>query len=189
MSTSTVTDAPAESTMALLAMEDAEFVLCAYLSVLGRPADPRGFSEYLGQIRAGANKSEILMAIATSPEARLLNQDRLPGLVQFLRETKRRPATFFWTRIIRRITRRIDVCEYRIGKIEQTLGARLNRLENEMGILLRERQLDFRRRIQAGELSRDPDLNVRLQRMSLHARTIYFRLENSLQEHLRTIGK
>ena len=177
---------PAETAEALLAMEDAEFVSCAYLTVLGRPVDPDGFAEYLRHIRAGADKSEVVAAIASSAEALDLPLNRLPGLEQIVRDARRKRALSFLTRAWKRMARRIDVCEYRIGKIEQTVGSRLDKLENEVATLLRERQSYIRGRIQEGELSQDPELQSKLRQMSLHARSMYFQLEDAVKNNLRS---
>jgi len=176
---------PAASAEALLAMEDAEFVSSAYLSVLGRPADPVGFADYLRHIRAGASKSDILAALATSPEAKRLDPDRISGLARIVREAKRIRVPFFSRRTFKRVIRRVEVCEYRISKMEQSFAARLEKLESELGALLH----GHRRQMQGGALSPvilDPELRLKLREMSLHARSLYFQLEEAVKEHLRT---
>ena len=53
----------------LLALDGAEFIRGAYLSILGREPDPEGMRVYLGLREAGASRVEIARALATSGEA------------------------------------------------------------------------------------------------------------------------
>ncbi len=54
----------------LLGLADGRFVRCAYLTVLGRPAEPGGFHGYRGQLRAGISKTAILASLRESAEGR-----------------------------------------------------------------------------------------------------------------------
>ena len=87
----------------LLALYDEDFVRCTYLSVLRRPADPAGLATYLGQIRAGTEKEQLIAAMANSSEAQALLADRLPGLTELVSRVRRsRPNV--WARALRRMS-------------------------------------------------------------------------------------
>jgi GT2 family glycosyltransferase len=81
----------------LMAMEPQAFVRHAYATLLGRPADETGFAFYLGQLRDGVDRLEILRSFSVSPEGRARDA-RLAGLAERLAE-RSRPST----RIIRRL--------------------------------------------------------------------------------------
>jgi hypothetical protein len=78
------------------------------------------------------------------------------------------------------LQRQIDVCDYRITELEESLESRLGRLENAIA---------SRRNGSTETLPHsgsDDSEHAQLQRMSLHARSIYFRLQHAAREHLRT---
>ena len=53
----------------MMTLDDETFVRQAYLRLLGRSADPEGFSGYLGQLRLGIARVAIYQELATSEEA------------------------------------------------------------------------------------------------------------------------
>lgn len=61
---------PAADLPALLALNDAEFVASAYLSLLRRPADRDGLAHYTTRLRAGHAKLDVLDLLARSREGR-----------------------------------------------------------------------------------------------------------------------
>ena len=63
----------------LLQYQDRQFVEFAYMTLLKRPADPEGLNYYLGRLRAGVPKIQILGQIIDSHEARTRGIE-LPGL-------------------------------------------------------------------------------------------------------------
>lgn len=65
----------------LLAYHDAEFVHCAYITLLGRSPDPEGMRYYLGYIRAGRAKIAIVNQLVSSAEAKVKNL-KLDGLLR-----------------------------------------------------------------------------------------------------------
>jgi hypothetical protein len=178
---------PAASVDELLAMQDAQFVACAYISILGRPVDPDGLRTYLGHVRGGADKTELVLEIARSPEAQDSPGIKLAGLDLLAQRTRRNRPSFF-SRLISSLIksssiplqRRIDVCDYRITELEESLESRLGRLEEAIA---------SRRNGSTETLPHsgsDDSEHAQLQRMSLHARSIYFRLQHAAREHLRT---
>jgi hypothetical protein len=63
----------------MLALQGRDFVAHAYATLLRRPADSAGLEFYLGQLRDGVDKLEVLRALATSAEGRARYVE-LPGL-------------------------------------------------------------------------------------------------------------
>jgi hypothetical protein len=59
----------AASLAELLEWHDAQFVRCAYVTVLGRQPDPDGEDFYTRRIREGASKLQVLWQLRTSKEA------------------------------------------------------------------------------------------------------------------------
>lgn len=78
-------EGPITSVPRLLAPHDAEFIRVAYEAVLGRAPDPEGGAYYLGRLRAGAHKLEILKQLRRSPEGR----DFIPGVAGLDRAIRR----------------------------------------------------------------------------------------------------
>jgi glycosyltransferase involved in cell wall biosynthesis/GT2 family glycosyltransferase len=83
-----------KSVAELLALYDEEFVRSAYLTVLGRPADAGGLAAYLEHVRSGADRAELLVALATSSEGQQLDPRRIRGLVEIVEASQRRRASF-----------------------------------------------------------------------------------------------
>ncbi len=75
---------PAKDLRALLALDDAEFVASAYLTLLRRPADEEGFEHYLRKLRAGFTKLELIASVCESSEGRSKGR-LLPGLDKAMR--------------------------------------------------------------------------------------------------------
>ncbi len=63
----------------LLQYQDRQFVEFSYMTLLKRPVDPEGLNYYLGRLRAGVPKIQILGQIIDSREAQTKNIE-LPGL-------------------------------------------------------------------------------------------------------------
>src|ERR1700730_3599760 len=54
----------------LLLLDDEEFVRVAYLTLLGRHVDPGGLATYVGHLRLGRDKRELIVDLALSEEGR-----------------------------------------------------------------------------------------------------------------------
>lgn len=76
---------PVTSVPRLLAPHDAEFIRTAYEAVLGRAPDPEGLAYYLGRLRSGVHKLEILRQLRRSPEGR----EFIPGVAGLDRAIRR----------------------------------------------------------------------------------------------------
>ncbi len=70
---------PARSAHQLCNLWDSDFVRSAYLTLLGREADPEGERQFTAQLRTGLAKTHILLALQSSEEARG-NPIKLAGL-------------------------------------------------------------------------------------------------------------
>lgn len=69
----------ADSLSELFSFADREFVRRAYLTLLGRTPDVDGEQRFTGQLRAGLSRTQILLALGSSQEARQ-SPVELPGL-------------------------------------------------------------------------------------------------------------
>lgn len=72
----------------LLALEGRSFVEHAYATLLLRPADEGGLRTYVDELNGGANKVDILEALALSPEGRARDV-KLAGLDEALADRRR----------------------------------------------------------------------------------------------------
>ena len=126
----------------LLRRQDSEFVRCAYLTLLKRPPDPSGFDYYLGRLRDGSPKLEILHEIRHSLEARAAAVD-VPGLRRAIQRHRasRLPFVGLLVRLMARVEpasttgTRIRVIEQQAFRAEVQIGARLDRLETRINEL------------------------------------------------------
>lgn len=78
-------ESPITSVPRLLAPHDEEFIRAAYQAVLGRAPDPEGHAYYLGRLREGTHKLEILGQLRRSPEGRKF----IPGVAGLDRAIRR----------------------------------------------------------------------------------------------------
>ena len=67
----------------LLAYHDADFIHCAYITLLGRVPDPEGIRYYLGRIRAGRAKIAVIDQLVSSAEGKRYSV-QMTGLEQAL---------------------------------------------------------------------------------------------------------
>lgn len=70
----------------LRGLGDEGFVQKAYLTLLGRAADPTGFRDYLGRLRAGVQRTQIWSELASSDEAKRYAA-RQPKIAESFRST------------------------------------------------------------------------------------------------------
>lgn len=109
----------------LLRLHDEVFVKKIYLALLGRDADRAGLLNYVGQLRDGVPKEQIVAELARSSEG-VRHAANIPGLDAALAaHTGHRPS--FWVRALRRFgavatessDRRFRALENRLYLIEQ----------------------------------------------------------------------
>ena len=77
------------------------------MTLLHRPADPEGLSNYLCQVRAGISKSQIVTDLVSSPEGRKV-EHTLPGLAPLV-EAERRARSNVLQRLLRRLGRSLSI--------------------------------------------------------------------------------
>lgn len=80
----------------LLAFHDEEFVRRAYVALLGRPVDPEGLSVFVGHVRAGMDRRQILAEIYRSPEGQKY-QAQIIGIEAATRPYLTRRRFRFWS--------------------------------------------------------------------------------------------
>jgi hypothetical protein len=78
----------ANSLEELCGMADADFVNCAFVTILGRQADPDGCAHYVRQLRRGVAKLTIINALRRSNEGRR-HDPGIRGLDRILRRHHR----------------------------------------------------------------------------------------------------
>ena len=72
----------------LLAYHDQHFIQCAYRTLLGREPDPEGMKYYLGRLRTGFSKIQIVWQLRASKEGKT-HAANLPGLDTALQQYRR----------------------------------------------------------------------------------------------------
>ena len=130
---------PAPSLKALLQLHDSQFVECAYLTLLRRQPDAEGLNYYLGRIRGGVSKIQILGQLLNSPEARV-NGFKLPGLIQAVKREKLSRLPFFGALVKQFIVvdghwefeMRIRSIEQQIFLLDQKSGFQYSHLEHSL---------------------------------------------------------
>lgn len=152
----------------LLAYHDADFVHCAYITLLGRAPDPEGMHYYLERVRAGRAKIAIINQIVSSSEGKR-NSVKITGLNQVL-------SRYRWGKmpivgsVIRSITRHDDIsCQIRqiennIYLLGKDTCKRFDRIEKNIAIVTNENI----------KIDNKPD---ELNHLSSHTREIYFQLK------------
>jgi hypothetical protein len=123
----------------LLTYHDTDFIHCAYVTLLGRAPDPDGMRYYLGRIRAGRAKIEIIDQIASSLEAKALSVSIL-GLQQALRRYRweKIPIIGLVVRSMRRqdeITRQMRIIENKLFIFSNDVSQHFKQMETTIDSL------------------------------------------------------
>jgi len=129
----------------ILKLEDAAFVFGAYSAILDRDPDPDGLANYLGQVRAGVDKMQILAELAFSTEGKSITSAGLRGrhlIYEYLHRTtslrhkllqrlggNRMEAALQQVRILRN---RLYLLEQRVAQQSSLLGELLHSDSNSM---------------------------------------------------------
>lgn len=82
-----------QAVSALSGLGDDAFVHKAYANLLGRPADPTGFRDYLARLRTGVPRLQIWGELVTSEEAKRFAMRPVPRPVAPAQGKTARPAT------------------------------------------------------------------------------------------------
>ena len=124
---------PPLTAQALLALGDEDFVRQAYLLVLGREADPGGRDNYLGAVRGGADKAQLVAQLALSDEGQQRHVS-VPGLDTLLQAQPPIGPPPLLQRVMRRLLaplrgpspepleRALRAIDNRLYRMEQTLA-------------------------------------------------------------------
>jgi FkbM family methyltransferase len=169
----------------LLGLHDAAFVKSAYLTILGRPADPTGLAELTEQLRAGADKEQLLAALATSAEGKASTAAAsLPGLEQLVaRARRKRPSLLrralqrLAMSLLRPLSNQVRATDARLIELWQSTQARFDHLDAAVAALGQMSTL-------GGSLPSAADREA-LDQTSLHGREIYFKLKDAAAQQAR----
>lgn len=124
-----ISEAPRD-TEQLLRLGDEAFVQAAYLTILGRDADPSGLNAYVSLVRDGEDKGKILQALLQSTEASQ-RVAALPGLQAFVSQRRARENSR-WRRLMRRIRRAFGAVDpEEQERLLRRIENRLIRLDSE----------------------------------------------------------
>jgi hypothetical protein len=91
---------PEQSIEALLQLHDERFVAGAYALILGRDPDAGGMRSYLGHLRAGMHKTQIINELAESSEGK----EKAAVNAEFLDLVRKRNSQSVWSRLFRRFS-------------------------------------------------------------------------------------
>jgi hypothetical protein len=119
---------------ALLKLQDKLFVTAAYQVIFVRNPDPGGLDNYVARVRAGDDKTSILIELAQSPEGRMSLRER-PGLSKAIARC-RTCAPSLLSRVCRRILgattesaeRRLRIIDNRLYLAEQGIAQQAEQL-------------------------------------------------------------
>ncbi|MGC9237252.1 MAG: DUF4214 domain-containing protein, partial [Thiomonas sp.] len=128
----------------LFVHDGAEFVFRAYQVLLDREPDPHGLDFYLGRMARGYDKSEIIVNLATSPEAK--NALDIPGVRHLIKEYRRnRHWLWGWLsrhqrieRALRQLTQTSARSQHALQKLPDALNSAQKAFEQCAGQTLRQ---------------------------------------------------
>lgn len=115
----------------LLALHDRAFVEGAYRWILGRPSDEGGMEHYLGRVREGDDKIQIVTEFARSEEGKKRVRN-LPGLPELMLTASRRGLRGWLFSARRRNAMEIR----RTARMENDIGRVLSHVDGLEGRLL-----------------------------------------------------
>ena len=114
----------------LLALNGPVFVDAVYRTFLKRSADRAGKDHFVARLQKGDPKEDILLAVASSPEARAIGTN-IEGVAE-LEQARASESSWFgrWQgRRDRALAARLNRLEYTIGEAQNSLLLRLERIE------------------------------------------------------------
>ena len=173
----------------LLTLHDRAFVQCAYLTVLGRAADPDGLQYYVGRLRQGISKIQVLVQLRKSAEGKK-HSSNLPELDAAIKryQSTQTPLMRWLTKLINSIFHNAET------------SAQMRRIESQLLILNRESSRRFKQidsslggehhvnpQAVTATLAAEPHPSdivqtaepEGLKNLSPHAREIYFQLKKT----------
>ncbi|WP_082761447.1 FkbM family methyltransferase [Burkholderia savannae] len=113
----------------LLDLAGSDFVEAVYRVLLNRSTDAEGMNYYLGRLRSGYGKQNVIAQVAQSPEAKI-HRVRIPGLDNLVRMQKR-SRHWLWGRFCRQasLVAQVQRLEYVVDRHEQRMDVRLLAME------------------------------------------------------------
>lgn len=140
--TATKMTAIASTLPELLACHDQQFVCCAYQTLLGREPDPEGLGYYLGRLRMGFSKIQILAQLRLSNEGKTYAA-KLPGLDTAIQHHKKEKYSFIGWLFGRRnggegdhsTERKLRGIENQLFLLSDESNSRFNQLETALDAL------------------------------------------------------
>ena len=119
-------------TSSLLALNGSAFVNALYRVFLKRSPDRQGRDHFIGRLQAGHSKEAVLLAIATSPEAKSIGAP-MEGVAEIENAQSRKNWSFFGqARQSRALEARLSKLEYSLGEAHNVLLERLERIETSL---------------------------------------------------------
>ncbi len=166
----------------LLALHDQQFVQCAYRTLLGRPADVAGLENYLGEMRNGVSKPQIVVELSSSAEGRQRTH-RLPGLDSFIEGHARRRSSLM-SRLLKRlggtsaesIEQQFRAADFRLREFSNATQFRLNQLDAIAAQLTKAAPFG---------LPLSDEEREQFGRMSVNGRSIFFQLRDAVAKKAR----
>lgn len=186
----------------LLACHDQQFVVCAYQTLLGRAPDSEGLDYYVGRIRTGFSKIQILAQLRLSNESKTYAAN-LPGLDAAIRQHQQAQYPLIgW--VFRRfngwetnhpVERKLRGIENQLSSLSDESNQRLNKIETAIAglhnLIVQQAQsiivelggaptnsLDL-----ASAIPVQLKAPSKLKQLSPHARDIYFQLKIAAAIH------
>jgi hypothetical protein len=115
----------ATSVYELLSLYNEQFVRSAFITLLGREPDPDGMKYYLGRLRDGYGKKNVIFQLAKSEEAKNINAD-LDGLSELITNYKI-STHWLWGWVFRRrhLEQQVNQLEFKLGCIANLVDQKL----------------------------------------------------------------
>lgn len=115
----------------LLTLNGSIFVDALYRTFLKRSADRAGRDHFIGRLQSGDSKEAILLAIATSAEARAIGAP-IEGVADLERAERRSKGWLFGGGKMRALDSKLNRLEFSLGETHNALVDRLDRIETSV---------------------------------------------------------
>lgn len=159
----------------LLALNDYEFIQCAYISILNREPDSEGASYYMNRLESGFSKTRILCQIYSSKEnANTKAQSLDISREVYIYTQSEKPLIGWFIKIFRpniesdnQIERRLRSIEIKINSLTKNILNTLNNIANA----------EMVNNLIPDDVVLEPPSLSELRQMSPRAKVIYFQLK------------
>jgi FkbM family methyltransferase len=115
----------------LLTLNGSIFVDALYRTFLKRSADRAGRDHFIGRLQSGHSKEAILLAVATSAEAKAIGAP-VEGVADLERAQRRSNGWLFGGRKMRTLDSKLNRLEFSLGETHNALVDRLDRIETSV---------------------------------------------------------